>query len=133
MRSLLIGAFLFLNHGIIKAETDQSCLAKTIYREARGESRLGQTAVGQVILNRIRAGMGSTVCKVVHSNQFNQTRIHIPKDQINYYMVLASTLLSHQSGIYFPPNLLFFNNKPLKIKKTKLYKIIGRQRFYLQI
>ena len=42
------------------------CLALTIYFEARGESELGQLAVGHVVMNRIRdADFPRTVCGVV--------------------------------------------------------------------
>jgi len=43
-----------------------SCLALTIYHEARGEPRLGQLAVGHVVMNRARSGVFPTsVCAVV--------------------------------------------------------------------
>lgn len=43
------------------------CLAKIIWSEGRGESRAGQKAIGQVVLNRVNKGIyGDTICKVVH-------------------------------------------------------------------
>lgn len=43
-------------------------LANAIYHEARGESRVGQAAVGFVVLNRLRSGKwGDTVRAVVWS------------------------------------------------------------------
>lgn len=48
----------------------QRCLAEGIYFEARGESELGQAAVAQVILNRVRApAYPDTVCGVVYQNK----------------------------------------------------------------
>jgi len=43
-----------------------SCLALTIYHEARGESLSGQLAVGYVVMNRTRSGIfPADVCDVV--------------------------------------------------------------------
>jgi spore germination cell wall hydrolase CwlJ-like protein len=48
----------------------QKCLAEGIYFEARGESELGQAAVAQVILNRVRnPAYPKTVCGVVYQNE----------------------------------------------------------------
>ena len=47
-------------------DTEVRCLALTIYFEARGESELGQLAVGHVVMNRTRdADFPRTVCGVV--------------------------------------------------------------------
>lgn len=49
---------------------EQRCLAAGIYFEARGESELGQAAVGQVILNRVRnPTYPDTICGVVYQNE----------------------------------------------------------------
>lgn len=46
--------------------SDAECLASAIYHEARGESKSGQLAVGQVVLNRTKSDeFPDTVCKVV--------------------------------------------------------------------
>ncbi|QVD49333.1 hypothetical protein LUCX_263 [Xanthomonas phage vB_XciM_LucasX] len=46
------------------------CMALAIYHEAKGESEVGQAAVGYVILNRIADGrFGSTVCSTVYQKQ----------------------------------------------------------------
>lgn len=50
------------------------CLALGLYHEARGESWLGQRAVGHVILNRIRES-GSTICHTLWEyGQFQWTK-----------------------------------------------------------
>jgi spore germination cell wall hydrolase CwlJ-like protein len=49
---------------------EQRCLAEAIYFEARGESREGQAAVAQVVLNRVSSGLyPSTICGVVYQNR----------------------------------------------------------------
>ncbi len=51
-------------------KTQQDCLARGIYFEARGESELGQSAVAQVILNRVRnPAYPATICGVVYQNK----------------------------------------------------------------
>ena len=51
-------------------EKQQKCLAEGIYFEARGESELGQAAVAQVILNRVRnPAYPNTICGVVYQNK----------------------------------------------------------------
>lgn len=51
----------------LKRET--GCLAAALYFEARGESRLGQIAVAQVIINRtLSRAYPNTVCRVVWQN-----------------------------------------------------------------
>ncbi len=51
-------------------ESQQACLARGIYFEARGEPARGQAAVGQVILNRVKnPAYPSTICGVVYQNK----------------------------------------------------------------
>ena len=52
------------------SEREQRCLAAGIYFEARGEPELGQAAVGQVILNRVRnPAYPNSACGVVYQNE----------------------------------------------------------------
>jgi spore germination cell wall hydrolase CwlJ-like protein len=47
---------------------DQTCLATTVYLEARSQSTIGQMAVAEVAMRRRERGQwGSTVCEVVKS------------------------------------------------------------------
>ena len=49
------------------ASHDLDCLTAAVYYEARGESRQGQAAVAQVVLNRVRSpAFPKTVCGVVY-------------------------------------------------------------------
>ncbi|MEL6920076.1 MAG: cell wall hydrolase [Pseudomonadota bacterium] len=57
------------------SKKEQECLAIGIYFEARGEVKLGQAAVAQVILNRVRAPtFPNTVCGVVYHNSHWRNR-----------------------------------------------------------
>jgi len=65
---------------------DRYCLAQNIYFEARGESTVGQAAVGWVTLNRVmNSDFPGEICKVVwQDSQFSWThdgRSDKPKDQ----------------------------------------------------
>ena len=52
------------------SKTQQDCLARGVYFEARGETELGQAAVAQVILNRVRnPAYPATICGVVYQNK----------------------------------------------------------------
>jgi spore germination cell wall hydrolase CwlJ-like protein len=54
----------FVNYG--NQDSEQECLVKAIYFEARSESLEGQLAVAEVILNRAASGIyPSTICGVV--------------------------------------------------------------------
>lgn len=50
------------------------CLADVVYAEARGESRTGQIAVAEVVMNRVaKRGFPGTVCGVARqSGQFSR-------------------------------------------------------------
>jgi spore germination cell wall hydrolase CwlJ-like protein len=51
----------------------QACLATAIYFEARGESREGQVAVAQVIINRLRSPFyPKNICDVVYQGASNR-------------------------------------------------------------
>ena len=61
---------------INKAEakpTDEECLTEAVYFEARSESFIGQLAVANVILARVRdSRFPSTVCEVVHDGRYSK-------------------------------------------------------------
>ncbi|MCO5092438.1 cell wall hydrolase [Bosea sp. (in: a-proteobacteria)] len=58
--------------GLIAPENmakEQRCLAEAVYFEARSESLMGQAAVAQVVLNRVKSGLyPASVCGVVYQN-----------------------------------------------------------------
>lgn len=61
-----------LRSGLFRAndlDLQTGCLAIAIYYEARGETELGQIAVAQVILNRVKSRKyPSSICNVVYQN-----------------------------------------------------------------
>ena len=70
---LIIGAFLLYafstsiaNDQPVFDDEEHQCLAVAIYKEASGESIIGQKAVGHVVLNRVSSpGFPDSVCGVV--------------------------------------------------------------------
>lgn len=62
--------------GHLKLPPEQECLAKNIWYESRGESRLGKTLVANVVRNRTQFGkpFANTICTVVYQkSQFSWT------------------------------------------------------------
>ena len=54
---------------------DVGCLARNVYREARGEPSAGQYAVAEVTLNRVASRrFPNTVCDVVHEKRWDPER-----------------------------------------------------------
>ncbi len=78
MKGLIAGLSLFLATNVVaepieikalkvKLDADMACLVRNIYHEARGESDLGQLAVGLVTLQRVGSPhYPDTICKVVY-------------------------------------------------------------------
>jgi hypothetical protein len=64
---------------------DQTCLATTVYLEARSQSTVGQMAVAEVAMRRRERGQwGGTVCDVVKSpHQFALTTTPLTRWQID--------------------------------------------------
>ena len=62
----VIGMRPFSLRGALDQSRDLECLTQAVYNEARGESRGGQQAVAQVVLNRVRhPAYPKSVCGVV--------------------------------------------------------------------
>lgn len=63
------------SNATIFSEADLNCMAEALYFEARGESRQGQAAVAEVILNRLHSGsFPNSICGVINQqSQFSYT------------------------------------------------------------
>jgi N-acetylmuramoyl-L-alanine amidase len=66
-------------------EESVTCLAKVVHHEASNQSRSGQVAVAQTLVNRMKAGgrFGSTICEVANQRgQYFKTAAYRPhKDE----------------------------------------------------
>ena len=62
---------LILNSKANATESDDKCLTEAVYFEARSEPFIGQLAVANVIMERVRDHrFPTTVCKVVHAGRY---------------------------------------------------------------
>jgi len=144
LQIMIMGVFVFFA-SILYAETtfpshDQAvCLAKVIYHESGNESIKGQIAVGEVIVNRLNAGVAKSVCAVVEQHigqhwQFGSYVLNknvIPVNRRNYFYEVAQQVLN-QTSFILPPNVLYFNNALFDKTKYQLYEKIGHQYFFIR-
>lgn len=122
------------------------CLARNIYFEARGESKVGQIAVGQVTINRVKAGtFEDSICGVVH--QHNGTYKNRPiRCQFEWYcnnlkhtvnetvfaeiVLVAEDLYDHYYMSDSYPDLvsgaLYFHAKSTDIGPRKWKRVVTR-------
>jgi len=103
------------------------CLSSVIHHEAKGESKEGQIAVANVVMNRVKSGkFPDTVCGVV--KQRGQFSWYGKKPMTNKKQQLAVEVLQgkHLNNVQ---GALFFTNFSVKFKKKILY-VIGNHRFY---
>jgi|TARA_R100000093_G_C1945623_1_gene74387 spore germination cell wall hydrolase CwlJ-like protein len=68
------------------AEDNERCLTEAIYFEARGETFIGQLAVGTVIMKRVESPrFPNSVCKVVRSGKYWKGNPVRNKCQFSYW------------------------------------------------
>lgn len=117
-------------------EAEINCLANAIYQEARGETLIGQKAVGHVILNRTKhSAFPNSVCGVIsqrskYTCQFswacknNKTRI---TDELH---TLAKGLLYVKTKDPTGGALFFHSNTSQVVFNRKRTAVIGNHIFY---
>ncbi len=122
------------NHYHENKLSEEDCLATAIYYESRNENLLGQAAVGRVVLNRVKKGFKSTICKVVsEKNQFHfKNTSNKNSKQWNNSIKLAHQLIYEDAFSNLVPTALFFKNNHCKTiwKKYILVAHIGHQFFF---
>ncbi|MFC3692886.1 cell wall hydrolase [Chenggangzhangella methanolivorans] len=106
-----------LSHRVLMPEAQlakaEQCLAEAIYFEARGESKEGQYAVAQVVMNRTRSGYyPADVCGVVYQNahrrnacQFSFACDRIPDRVTNKFAWNIATAIARdvtRNGAWLP-------------------------------
>ncbi|WP_342238319.1 cell wall hydrolase [Inquilinus sp. OTU3971] len=81
------------------------CLAYAVYFEAQGETRLGQLAVAQVVLNRLRSpAYPKTICRVIADNgQFPWTTGDLTIRDAARFRIAWSVALHMMAGIFTDP------------------------------
>lgn len=93
-------------------DTELACLARVILYEAGAESRAGQLAVGQVVMNRVRSPrFPNTICGVINQRgQFSAIRSFHPPRNARWRRAL-SVAREARAGARAPGigNALFFH------------------------
>jgi|GEM_PF-3046487 spore germination cell wall hydrolase CwlJ-like protein len=81
------------------------CLAYAVYFEAQGETRLGQLAVAQVVLNRLRVpAYPKTICSVIADRgQFPWTTGDLTIRDAARFRIAWSVALHMMAGIFTDP------------------------------
>lgn len=121
-------------------DEQRRCLALSMYWEARSEGREGMTAVGWVVLNRVRSGdFPDTPCGVVYQGgerppcQFSwwcDGKSDRPRDRESWSeaLELAATLLSDpprdptRGALYFHSTAI---DTPWKRRRERTARILG--------
>lgn len=124
-----------------------TCLARNIYFEARGESKVGMIAVGQVTINRVKKGtFEDSICGVVqqHRGTFRNKPINcqfqwycngmkhkvIDKETYAEIVKIAEDLYDHYYiGSSYPDivnGALFFHAKSADVGPRKWKKVVAR-------
>lgn len=112
------------------------CLANVVYREARGESRVGQAAVAHVVLNRVKdPAFPDTVCAVVRQpGQFAARAPGRAVEPKSYDRAkeIARKALRGASGDPTNGATHFYSGKrkPSWARKMRLSEVIDGHRFF---
>ena len=138
-----------------EALADQkSCLVEAVYHEARGEPLVGQLAVANVILNRVRSPkFPQTICEVVHDGKKWKGHMVRNKCAFSYYCdgkkewlniehealqtaIKASYLAINGATVESTQNATFYHAsyaKPFWSSSFKLLAQIGQHKFYTHL
>ena len=116
-------------------DTDQVCMAKTIYHEARSENLNGQYQVAAVILNRVASRrFPNTICGVVNQpHQFSPNRNQPMVD--HQARTLALTIAQDVLASFLPADRPLYFHSPMTAlpgwtRKMKPVFVIGEHTFY---
>ena len=112
---------------------DVKCLATAIYHEANAESKKGQIAVANVIMNRVESkDFPNSVCGVIaQKSQFSwygKTKHKYSDETLTIAREVLNKRRDNTNGALF-----FHSGKnPHWTKKMKMTKQIGNHKFYRQ-
>ena len=124
---------------IARRAADLECLATNIYHEARGEPLVGQYAVAEVTMNRVRSPLfPASVCAVVYQRgAFSWTYKENPPEPFGYEWrrarSVAGTVYDNQEAplvngaLYYHATWVSPNWAPTRSRVA----MIGRHLFYL--
>lgn len=124
---------------IARRAVDLDCLATNVYHEARGEPLVGQYAVAEVTMNRVRSPLfPDSVCGVVHQRgAFSWTYKSNPPEPYGYEWrrarAVASTVYDSQEAPLVNGALYYHATwvSPAWAPGRDRVAMIGRHLFYL--
>lgn len=125
----------------------QECLAKNVWYEARGESRLGKTLVANVVRNRTTFGkpFANTICTVVYQkSQFSWTlnsskkhakfntimRKNLKNDEKNVRETIEIVLLQTIFNQKVVTKATHFTSEKPKFKRVQSLGVVGNHHFF---
>jgi|TARA_R110000772_G_scaffold143853_1_gene253423 spore germination cell wall hydrolase CwlJ-like protein len=105
---------------------DFDCLVEAVYYEARSESFIGQVAVANVILERVRNdNYPNTICGVVHQGRLLNNRIVRNRCQFSYYCDGKTEKMNDYSAL-----LNVINVTGLVLEGIQLEKTVGATHYH---
>jgi len=115
-----------------KAESSETCLAKTIYYECRGCSNQSEKEdIAKLVINRTKQGtkFPNTICGVIRQKgQFKWTAHQFPiKDKKSWEQskAIAKTVLSNPRVSKLKENVVFFKQKTSRSRLAKNIKKVS--------
>lgn len=127
------------DEAVAVSQNERRCMAEAIYHEARGESRQGKIAVGNVVMNRINSGRyADTVCGVVYQRSHNprvcqfswtcRRNVRIVHQHLwEEALIIADEVMRGQHQDY-SRGAIAFNNAPFRNMRQTIK--IGNHYFY---
>ena len=131
-----------LKYQITYSAVDLRCLSEVVYHEARDQPAIGQIAVANVVLNRVKAGFGKSICEVTHKRVKNtcsfswvcqKNHAIAEKDLWEVSIVVAKWVLEHKDQDYSHGSTYFYATSikaPYWAKTLRREKVIGQHVFY---
>ena len=109
------------------SNNDIKCVAETIYSEARGESLVGQLAIGATIVTRSKKIFHKPACSIIFQ-QYTQRKI--PLNDKNQFLLLAKKILYGETSNPINDMYSFDSFKGRYSKRPKHAIKIGGHWFY---
>lgn len=124
-----------------KQESEQMCLAKAIYHEAKGEPEVGKKGVAKVVLNRKQhRKFPKSICNVVNQIDYvdgkkvcqfswvcGKSRIDTNSNSWEDAKFLSESILTNKVALpNFGPDVLFFKSVRSRQRFGKGYQLVSR-------
>ena len=105
--ALYLVSYIAINKAEAKP-TEVECLTEAIYFEARGETFVGQLAVANVILERVRdSRFPPTVCEVVHAGRYWEGNPIRNRCAFSYWCDGKPEIMKDKQALKTAQNLVF--------------------------